>query len=58
VVTGKVAGIEAKFDHSKVKSGDKATLTLRADKAAKSGTLNVPSEQTTQTLPLQVTIVE
>ena len=58
VMTGKLAGIEARFDHSKVKPGEDATLTLRAAKEAKSGVLNVQVEQTTQTLPLHVTIVE
>jgi hypothetical protein len=58
VLSGKLAGVEAKFDESKLKPGGKTKLTLRAAKGAKSGVLNVMVEQTTQTLSLQVTIVE
>jgi hypothetical protein len=59
VIAGKLAGIEAKLDHAKLKAGEKATLTVTASKTAKAGgTLTVQVEQTTQTLPLQVTILE
>jgi hypothetical protein len=58
VVYGKLAGVDTKFDRPKLKSGEKATLTFTAAKGAKSGALNVVVEQTTQTLPVQITIVE
>jgi len=58
VVNGPLAGIEAKFDQSNVKSGAKATLTLHAVKGAKSGDLTVAVEPTTQVLTVQVKIVE
>ena len=58
VVNGALPGIEAKFDQSNVKSGGKATLTLRAVKGAKSGDLTVAVEPTTQVLTVQVKIVE
>ncbi|MCU1236292.1 MAG: hypothetical protein JWP63_4259 [Candidatus Solibacter sp.] len=58
VVNGKLGSVEAKLDDAKVKSMGKAILTVHAGKGAKSGTLNVEVVQTTQTLPLQVKIVE
>jgi hypothetical protein len=58
VVNGPLAGIETKFDQSNVKSGAKATLTLRAVKGARSGELTVAVEPTTQVLTVQVKIVE
>jgi hypothetical protein len=58
VVMGKLPGVETKFDEAKVKSGGTATLTVRAVKGAKSGLLTVQVDQTTQQLPLVVTIVE
>jgi hypothetical protein len=57
-VNGPLPGIEAKFDPSNVKSGGKATLTLRAVKGAKSGDLTVAVEPTTQVLTIPVKIVE
>jgi hypothetical protein len=58
ILQGKLAGVEAKFDDAKVKPGGSATLTVTAAKGAKSGLLTVQVEQTTQQLPLVVTIVE
>ncbi len=58
VVFQKLRGIEAKFDHAKLHSGESATLVLKADKTAKSGVVTVQVEQTTQSLPIQVTIIE
>ncbi len=58
VVMGKLPGIEAKLDQAKLKSGATATLTVRAAKAAKSGVLTVQVEQTTQTLPLPIKILD
>jgi hypothetical protein len=58
VVSIKLAGVEAKFDHSKLKSGESATLVLTAGKTARSGVLTVQVDPTTQTLPIQVTVVE
>ena len=57
-INGKLLGVEATFDEKNLKAGGKATLTVRAEKGAKSGMLNVVVEQTAQALPLQVTIVE
>ena len=51
-------GVAAKLDKSALQAGEKAVLTLRASKGAKSGVLNVQVEQTFQLLPIQVNIVE
>jgi hypothetical protein len=58
LVVGRLDGVEAKFDDAKVKSGGSATLTVHAAKGAKSGLLTVRVDQTTQQLPLVITIVE
>jgi hypothetical protein len=51
-------GLEAKLDKPTLPAGGKAVLTLRAAKGAKSGVLNLQVEQTSQLLPIQITIVE
>jgi hypothetical protein len=55
---GTLPGVEAKLDKSSLPAGDKAVLTLRAAKGARSGVLTVQVEQTLQLLPIQITIVE
>jgi hypothetical protein len=50
------AGVEGKLDHTSLKAGEKAALTLRAAKNAKPGILNVVVEQTGQILPIQVNV--
>ena len=51
-------GIEAKLDKSDLQAGEKAVLTLRAEKGPLSGVLNVRVVQTTQVLPIQITVVQ
>ncbi len=58
ILTGKITGVEAKFDHAKLKSGESATLTFHAGQTAQSGVITVQVEQTTQLLPVQVKFVE
>jgi hypothetical protein len=53
---GAIAGIEAKFDQTKVKSGDKAVLSLRAGAGAKSGTLQVRIDPLGKVIPIQVSV--
>jgi hypothetical protein len=55
-VAGKVPGVDAKFDHTDLKSGEKAVLTLRAGKDAKPGVLGILVEQTGEVLSIQVTV--
>ena len=49
-------GVEGKLDHTSLKSGDRATLTLRTTGNAKPGVINVMVEQTGQFLPIQVNV--
>jgi hypothetical protein len=51
---GMLPGVEGKLDHTSLKAGEKATLTLRAGQNAKPGTIKVVVEQTGQLLPIQV----
>src|ERR1700722_1127921 len=55
-VEGKIDGIQAAFDHSEIKPGEKATLTIKAVDGAKPGVLNLHIEQTRQTIPIQVVV--
>jgi hypothetical protein len=52
------SGIEVSLDKPNVPAAGKAVLTVRASKGAKSGVLNVQVEQTLQSLPIQIAIVE
>jgi hypothetical protein len=49
-------GVEGKLDHTSLKAGEKATLTLRAGSNAKPGIINVVVGQTGQYLPIQVNV--
>jgi hypothetical protein len=49
-------GIEGKLDRTSLKSGEKATLTLRAGDDAKPGIINVVVAPTGQLLPIQVNV--
>jgi hypothetical protein len=53
---GAIPGIEAKFDQTSVKSGDKAVLALRAGAGAKSGTLQVRIDPLGKLIPIQVSV--
>jgi hypothetical protein len=53
---GAIPGIEAKFDQTRVKSGDKAVLALRAGAGAKSGTLQVRIDPLGKVIPIQVSV--
>lgn len=53
---GGITGIEAKFDQTTVKSGDKAVLKLHAGEGAKSGTLQVRIEPVGKIIPIQVSV--
>jgi hypothetical protein len=55
-VLGELAGVEAKFDHTKVESGDKAVLTLHAGPGAKSGTIQVRVDPVGKIIPIQVSV--
>jgi hypothetical protein len=55
-VDGKIDGIQAAFDHSEIKPGEKATMTVKATDGAKAGELTVHIQQTGQTIPIQVTL--
>jgi hypothetical protein len=55
-VLGKIEGIEAAFDRSEIKPGEKATLTVKAADGAKAGALTVRVQQTGQTIPIQVVL--
>ncbi len=49
-------GVEGKLDHSSLKAGEKAVLTLRAGSNAKAGVIHIVVEQTNQLLPIQVNV--
>jgi hypothetical protein len=49
-------GIEAKLDKTKLDSNQKAVLTIKTTKDARSGVVNVRVEQTGQLLPVQVKV--
>jgi hypothetical protein len=51
-----IPGIDAKFDQTTVKSGDKAVLKLHAGSGAKSGTLQVRIEPVGKVIPIQVSV--
>jgi hypothetical protein len=51
-----LGGVAGKLDHTSLKAGEKATLTLRAGTHAKPGIINVVVEQTGQVLPIQVKV--
>jgi hypothetical protein len=55
-VEGKIDGIQAAFDRSEINPGEKATLTVKATDGAKAGELTVHVRQTSQTIPIQVTL--
>ncbi|HMC58210.1 MAG TPA: hypothetical protein VKJ01_03360, partial [Candidatus Solibacter sp.] len=55
-LSAKLPGVEGKLDHTSLKAGEKATLTLRAGKNAKPGILNVVVQQTGQFLPIQINV--
>jgi hypothetical protein len=55
-VEGKIDGIEAAFDRAEIKTGEKATLTVKAANEAKGGALTVRVQQTGQTIPVQVVV--
>jgi hypothetical protein len=49
-------GVDAKLDHTELKAGEKAILTLRAGEQAKPGVVNVRVEQSSQVIPIQITV--
>ncbi|HKE21308.1 MAG TPA: hypothetical protein VKB88_02900 [Bryobacteraceae bacterium] len=55
-VLGELAGVEAKFEHTMVMSGDKAVLRLRALPGAKSGTIEVRIDPLGKIIPIQVSL--
>jgi len=55
-VVGKITGVEATLDHSQLKVGDRAILTLKAGDQPHSGLLSVRVEQTGMILPVQIVI--
>ena len=56
LMLGAIAGVEAKLDHTELKPGDSAVLTIQAGKDAKSGILNFVILQTAEVLPIQISI--
>ena len=55
-VDGKIDGIQAAFDHSEIKPGEKGTMTIKAADGAKPGELTVRIQQTGQKIPIQVVV--
>lgn len=55
-ITAELPGIDAKFEHTTVQSGDKAVLRLRAAPGAKSGTLQVRVDPLGKLIPIQISI--
>jgi hypothetical protein len=55
-IDGKIDGIQAAFDRSEIKPGEKAAMTVKATDGAKAGQLTIHIKQTGQTIPIQVTI--
>jgi len=55
-VLGTIPGVEAKFDRTTVKTGDKAVLKLHAGPGAKSGTLQVRIDPLGKLIPIQVSV--
>lgn len=53
---GSLAGIDAKFDHTDVKSGEKAVLTLHAGPKPQAGNLQIRIDPIGKLLPLQVSV--
>jgi hypothetical protein len=56
VVDSRPSGIDAKLDSAEVPANGKAELTIHAAKDAKSGTVTVRVIQTTEVIPIQVTV--
>ena len=55
-VLAELAGVETKFDHTLVMSGDKAVLHLRAAAGAKSGAIEVRIDPVGKIIPIQVSV--
>ena len=55
-IVGSVPGVEAKLDHSQMKVGDRAVLTLKAGDKPQSGLFSIRVEQTGLVLPIQVVV--
>ncbi len=55
-IQGKVEGVEALLDHDTVPAGEKATLTVKAAKGAKSGTITVMAPAIGKSMPIRVTV--
>lgn len=55
-ISGKVAGVDAKLDHSEIKPGERVILTVHAGDDAKSGTFDVRVDPTGQVIPIHVTV--
>lgn len=55
-VEQKPAGIEATLDHDQLQAGEKAVLTVKAGENAKGGTVAVRVRQTSELIPIAVTI--
>jgi hypothetical protein len=55
-VQGKIEGIQAALDRAEIKSGEKATMTVKATEGAAAGVLTVHVQQTGQNIPIQVVL--
>ncbi len=53
-IVGGIPGVEAKLDHTQMKIGDRAVLTLKAGDKPQSGLISIRVEQTGLTIPIQV----
>jgi hypothetical protein len=55
-IAGAIPGIEATLDHSQMKIGDRAVLTLKAGDRPQSGLFSIRVEQTGLVIPIQVVV--
>jgi hypothetical protein len=53
---GTVSGVEASLDHTVLKAGEKATLTLRPGENLRPGTINIQVQPTSEVIPIRVTV--
>ena len=57
-IVGRIPGIEATLDHTQLKVGDRAILTLKASDKPQPGLVSIRVEQTGLVIPIQVMVPE
>ena len=57
-IEGQIPGVEAKLDHTQMKMGDQAVLTLKGGDNPQAGVLTIRVQQTGLGIPIQVVIAK